>query len=304
MRLLGVDVGGSTSRARLCLDAAVVAEAETTSASVVAAGAEAAGRALDELLARLPLGQPVDAAAAGVAGISAPGARELVERRLRAVCHGPVVVDDDAALVLPAAGWADGVGIVCGTGSVAHGRYGTSTARAGGWGYLLGDDGGGFWLARAAARTVLARLDAGTPAGALGADLAAALGVSSPAALLPALYADPRPRRVARLAPVVLAAADPAVDELLEEAADAVALLARRLRQRLGAELPVVLAGGLTASERYCAVVLGRLRSGSAAPAELLDGAPVLGAVRLAARALEAPGSASPGGSAGAPGPG
>ena len=54
-RLLGLDIGGTLSRARVCVDGDVVAEAEAASASLTAAGADGATAALAGLLAQLPL---------------------------------------------------------------------------------------------------------------------------------------------------------------------------------------------------------------------------------------------------------
>ena len=55
IRLLGLDIGGTSSRARVVVDGAVVAEAQAASASLTAAGPDSAAAALAELLAQLPL---------------------------------------------------------------------------------------------------------------------------------------------------------------------------------------------------------------------------------------------------------
>ena len=76
MRLLGLDIGGTSSRARVVEDGTVVAEARAASASLTAAGSDSAAAALGELLAQLPAGDPFDAVCAGSAGSNVPGARE------------------------------------------------------------------------------------------------------------------------------------------------------------------------------------------------------------------------------------
>lgn len=290
-RLLGLDVGGTASRARLVLDGTTVADVEGPSASPVVAGAGAPA-ALDQLLAQLPLGSaaPLDAACVGAAGLSSEGSRRLFEDRLRRVTEGPVVVVDDGLLVLPAAGADEGIGIVCGTGSIGYGRYRGRVVRVGGWGYLLGDEGSGFWLARQALRAVLGRADRGDDPGTLGADLLAVAGAGELRELLEALYADATPRRWAALAPTVLGSSDTAVDGLLAAAAEAVASLVEAVGERLGAppDLPVVLAGGVTAHARYRdAVVASLQRAVPARPVEVLREALVVGAVRLAAEAAD-----------------
>jgi N-acetylglucosamine kinase-like BadF-type ATPase len=49
----------------------------------------------------------------------------------------------------------DGIVAIAGTGSIAFGRKGERTMRAGGWGYVFGDEGGAFWIVREALRSAL-----------------------------------------------------------------------------------------------------------------------------------------------------
>ena len=43
---------------------------------------------------------------------------------------------------------ADGISVIAGTGSMAYGEYAGRTARAGGWGEIIGDEGSAYWIAR------------------------------------------------------------------------------------------------------------------------------------------------------------
>ena len=52
-----------------------------------------------------------------------------------------------------------GIVIVSGTGSCVYGRNGTQTARAGGWGHLLGDHGSGYWIALTGLRAAIREYD-------------------------------------------------------------------------------------------------------------------------------------------------
>ena len=45
----------------------------------------------------------------------------------------------------------NGIVAIAGTGSLVFGRHGSRTMRAGGWGYVFGDEGGAFWIAGQAA---------------------------------------------------------------------------------------------------------------------------------------------------------
>jgi N-acetylglucosamine kinase-like BadF-type ATPase len=43
---------------------------------------------------------------------------------------------------------SDGISVIAGTGSIAYGEYAGRTARAGGWGEIIGDEGSAYWIAR------------------------------------------------------------------------------------------------------------------------------------------------------------
>jgi glucosamine kinase len=294
-RVLGLDIGGSTTRAQLAVDGAVVAEAKAGSASMTAAGRQRAAAALADVLGQLPeLTGTLDAVCAGAAGaITAPETRDFLQATLAPLTSGGrVLVVDDASLILPAAGLTDGIAVIGGTGSIAVGHWLGRTERAGGWGYLLGDEGSGYWLVRGAIRALLARRAHGRAAGALGDCLLGAAGARDVDELRAAFYRRPSPRQWARFAPAVLDCADPAATHLASQAAEALAGLAGQLAVRLSAagDVPVVLAGGLMRHDKL------RAATGAALTAVLpgarvrtLDVPPVAGAVRLALAAV-APG--------------
>jgi N-acetylglucosamine kinase-like BadF-type ATPase len=295
-RLLGIDIGGTRSRARLCTDGQIEAESQGASASLPAAGRDGARAALAKLLAGLPLDQvqPLDAICVGSAGLSVPGAREFLHTQLAPMTYpNALMIVSDIQLVLPAAGLTDGVAVICGTGSVAVGSFAGRTVQVGGWGYLLGDEGGGYWVVREALRELLDRRDHGGSPGPLGDELLAATGCSDLAGLHRVVYEQPhRPSGWARHAALVLDSADPAAAAIAARAADAVASLAAAAARALGppASLPVVLAGGLlgnaafqTAAGEAVARMLPR------AEVTVLADEPVAGAIRLARQAV--PGS-------------
>jgi glucosamine kinase len=296
-RLVGIDIGGTRSRARLWAGGRTVAEAESPSASLPAAGAEGASAALAAALAGLGLdpAEPVDAICAGSAGLSVPGTDSFLRARLAPFARsGRVVVVSDAMLVLAAAGLDAGVAVICGTGSVAVGADGERSVQAGGWGYLLGDEGGGYWLVREAVRLLLSRREHGRPPGALPDQLLAANGTADLAALQRRYYAQPHvPREWARHARTVLESADPAAAEIASRGAAAVAALAATVAGELAVprreHLPAVLAGGLMSNARYRHAVRRAVSATlPGAPVRVLDDEPVAGAIRLAARAAEA----------------
>ena len=188
--VLGLDIGGSKTQAVLAEGGNVLGEALAGSANVSSVGTEEAGRQLDIILDRLGT-KDIHAVCAGAAGVDTPASearlRDLLAERLPCA-HIRVV--HDSQLILAAAGVLDGVALISGTGSVAWGRQGERHARAGGWGYLLGDEGSGYWVAREAVRRTLVRVDRGAAADRLGQQLAADCGLQRPEQLLDHFYAQ------------------------------------------------------------------------------------------------------------------
>ena len=216
--VLGLDIGGTHSRARLACDGETLAEAKAGSASLTAAGADAAAEALEQLIADLDLSShgPLDAVCAGSAGSGSPEAVDFLRRHLAPLTRtGTVLVVNDARLVLPAAGLEDGIAVISGTGSMCIGVLNGREARAGGLGYVLGDEGSGFWVVREAIRTLAGRSDREEPLGQLGDDLLAAAGAADLPDLIQRFYDNSNPDGWARHAGVVLGSADPAAQEIL-----------------------------------------------------------------------------------------
>jgi glucosamine kinase len=294
-RVLGIDIGGTQSRAQLCADGAVQAECKAASASLVAVGEANAKAALADLLAQLPLPlRPrLDAICVGSAGYSVPGTRQFLTDQLSPLTRNMMIVND-AALVLPAAGLDEGIALICGTGSVAIGIYQGDEVQSGGWGYLLGDEGSGYWVVRTALRMLLDRRDRGMPLGDLGGRLLSVTGAAHVGALHEQFYAQPGPRHWAGYAPLVLGSADPAAAQITANAAEALAGLAICAADRIGAPatLPVVLSGGLLRHaelEAAVRILIEDARPGS--DIRTLTRPPVTGAVRLAQAAARPPGT-------------
>lgn len=287
-RVLGLDIGGTGSRAQLCLDEDLIAESNAASASVVAVGSASASAALTSLLGQLPLdrGPRLDAVCVGSAGASVPGTKEFLTEHLSPLTRsGQVIIVKDAMLILPAAGLGAGIALIGGTGSVAFGSYQGRHVQSGGWGYLLGDEGSGYWMVRTAVRMLLDRRDRGAPLGELGERLLAATGADHIGALHEQFYARTHPRYWASYAPLVLDSADPAAATITAAAAAALASLAVSAAERLGApqSLPVVLSGGLFRHANLESAVRGAIeerRPGT--DVRTLTRQAVTGAVRLA----------------------
>ena len=277
--VLGLDIGGSRTRARLSRDGRVVAESAGGSASLTAAGAERARAVLAEVVAGLGAPSPVAAAVAGAAGCDTPVNRERMRELLSPLLPGArVAVVHDARLVLAAAGLDAGIVLIAGTGSVAWGAAADGReARAGGWGHLLGDAGSGYWVVREAARRALAAYDRGEPAAPATRALLDATGAADPLELTVHFHAHRDPERWAALSHGALAA-DPT---LVTATAAELAALATTVAARLSlSDAPIVLAGGMLLGEPALESAVR-----AALPRAVRAGAePITGAVRLAER--------------------
>jgi N-acetylglucosamine kinase-like BadF-type ATPase len=204
-------------------------------------------------------------------------------------------VTDDAVIALAGA-TRTGQGIITigGTGSIAYGRNPAGrSARAGGWGHIFGDEGGGFDIARQAARAVLRLEEGWGPPTVLRDMLLAATATETANQMLHRFYSDEWPRpRVAALARIVDAAAldsDAVALGILRAAAQHLAVLAGAVREELwspGAAVEIAYIGGVF----HSAIILESFRT----LVELQDGArcvmprrtPVEGALREAYRSV------------------
>jgi glucosamine kinase len=178
--------------------------------------------------------------------IAAALLREAITERVR------IVTDADAAFH-DAFATGPGILLIAGTGSIALGRNQESrTARVGGWGALLGDEGSGYALGLAALRASVRAHDGRAPETALLPGLLAQLALASPDDLIHWTTGATK-KAVAALAPLVLDAAAAgddvaraAVAEAARELADHVRSMYRHLRP-WPAPATIALAGGLIA---------------------------------------------------------
>jgi N-acetylglucosamine kinase-like BadF-type ATPase len=165
-----------------------------------------------------------------------------------------LVVTNDAVIALAGATHTgQGIITIAGTGSIAFGRNPAGrTARAGGWGHIFGDEGGGFDIARQAARAVLRLEEGWGPPTTLRETLLAATASETANQMLHRFYTDDWPRsRVATLARFVDAAAlesDPVALGILSGAAQQLAMLAGAVRTELwspGSPVEIAYIGGV-----------------------------------------------------------
>lgn len=218
------------------------------------------------------------------------GAADKQELARRIVHAARIRITTDAEIAWAGATAAQaGIVVIAGTGAIAYGRNEAGrTARAGGWGYLFGDEGGAFDLVRQALRAALCFEEGRGPRTTLGAALLQATGHPTLNELLHAFYTADWPRdRIATLAPLIDRAAgegDRVARRILDEAGAHLAELARAVRRRLfprSRNVLVTYTGGVFESRAVRRAFTRRVPS---EPARLR---PVEGALHLARRLLE-----------------
>lgn len=214
---------------------------------------EAVGRALKGACTEAGLDAEASNFAAACLGLSGGSedkegfARELIRSSKFKFTH-------DAEIALSGAtGGEPGIIVIAGTGSIAFGRNENGkVARAGGWGYIFGDEGGAFDLTRRALRAALQHEEGWGPKTSLRASLLEATGATSANELLHRFYTTAYPRTVvATFGPLVSEAAeggDAVAHEIIKEAAAKLAWFVEGVYRGLvfsGSSVPVAYVGGV-----------------------------------------------------------
>ena len=201
-----------------------------------------------------PAGVRFEAACFGMSG-GPEDKREILTSIIRS--HKWIFTNDAVIALAGATKSGQGIIVIAGTGSISFGRdAGGRAARAGGWGYVFGDEGGAFDIARQALRAVLRMEEGWGPSTSLRDALLEATGSHTANEMLHLFYTTDWPRsRVARLAPLVDGAAsqgDAVASGILNQAAQALALLATAVRSQLwqaGEPVEVAAVGGVFESQ-------------------------------------------------------
>ncbi len=298
--VIGIDAGGTKTHGLLADQSGrVVGEAMGPGANISTGGELAVEKALHDVIDRLLANRDIapSVIAIGMAGADRPDDHRVVTSILHRIARGTRTVVTHDALIALVAGAADGAGLVliAGTGSIAFGRdRGNRSARAGGWGYVLADEGSGYWIGRQALTAVMRESDGRGPATALTPTILATLGLERPADIGPRVYHGELPlASIAALAPLVGQAAqtgDPLAADIMTRAAEELCLAAGAVIRRLnmeGERFPCLLSGGIFAVASLAADMARRLAAVAPnASVRRLDEPPASGAIRLALEEL------------------
>jgi len=304
--VLGIDGGGSKTRASLAMISSrneyqVVGQGASGASNLNATGLSVATGQVQLAIQRAfeAAGTPSQKVAAICMGMSGAGRDDERQAWLNWAQENNVAdriqIVTDAETVL-ASGTPEGTGValISGTGSLAFGINETGeVARAGGWGYLLGDEGSGYQIAIAAIKAILKSVDGRGLETCLQPAILQTLGLKAPDALIGFVYRSESNRReIAVLSKLVFEAAekgDHVAREILHRAIESLSELVKAVVSRLhfsGDGYALALTGGVLIHQQdFRLTFLERLSQLQIEPStiECVDDAS-LGAIRIAAR--------------------
>jgi N-acetylglucosamine kinase-like BadF-type ATPase len=297
---LGIDGGGTKTR---CLvgDEKLQLGAGTSSSSKVQRVGEACARdalagAVNEACVQAGISpRQIARSCAGITGAARPEIAGVMRDLMSSVVGGHVEIVGDIEIAFEDAfGSGPGVMVIAGTGSIAFGRNAKGeTARAGGWGYPVSDDGSGQWIGAEAVRAALHTRDSGHSSELL-SDLMAKLNANNFEDFIVHLNANP-PVDFATLFPTVLAASDKenaVAAEILRRAGRELAAMSGTVIDRLFREHSVAVAthGGVFTSSAIVRVSFAQELRVRHPRVELLDREidPARGALERARREFKA----------------
>jgi len=256
---LGIDGGGSKTSCAIGDEASLLGTGAAGPSNLVRVGEQQAREAIGAAIrqactvANVTPAQ-IERTCVGAAGGGRPETVEMFRRIVSQLVSGEIEVVGDMVIALEAAcGGEPGVVVISGTGSIAYGRNAAGqTARVGGWGFAISDEGSGHWIGRAAVAAAMRAHDEGQ-ATALFESTMRSWGVSTHEQMILTANASPLPD-FAALLPSVLAAADtgdPTARGVLTQAGAELASLAKIVIGRLfGTTMSVLVAmsGGVFAN--------------------------------------------------------
>jgi glucosamine kinase len=240
-RFLGIDAGGSGTRVVVLEGGRVTPQPDGPPMNALLTTGFA-----EQLQQIIAAARPT-AAGVGLPGVHGTGQAPQLGQALTRQAGCPVHVTGDADTARCGAFLgAPGIMVIAGTGSAALGWNGERFARAGGHGFLLGDEGSAYWIGRQAVRSALRWEERAGGSELIHRTVTQTTGCGLNV-LIGEVNADPADRsRLAVLAPAVTAitADDPEAQRIVRCAAEHLAALAESIRRRLG-PLPVAGAGGV-----------------------------------------------------------
>jgi glucosamine kinase len=165
---LGIDAGGTKTICAISDGREIIGRGASGTIKIKKVGPDKARIALEETLVRAfdassVKPEQISASCIGVAGAGLPEVVEWTTSNMRELVPGALKVVGDSDIAHESAfHGGPGVLVIAGTGSIAIGKNARGiTARAGGWGPMISDEGSGFWIGRRAVAAAMRAHDSG-----------------------------------------------------------------------------------------------------------------------------------------------
>ena len=163
---LGIDGGGSKTTCVVGDESSILATVTVGASNITRVGEAGAREVLQQAIREACQAAGINTrqirrACVGAAGAGRSEIAATVRKIVAEIVSGEIEVVGDMEIALAAAfGAGPGVIVIAGTGSIASGRDAQRrTARAGGWGFAVSDEGSAHWIGRAAVNAVLHAAD-------------------------------------------------------------------------------------------------------------------------------------------------
>lgn len=232
---------------------------------------------------------PLRAVWLGLAGVDRVRDHALFSPRLQSLA-ATIHLTNDAELVLSALDHAVGVALIAGTGSIALGRGARGkVTRAGGWGYILGDEGSGYEIGRRSLQAAVRAFDGRDSATSLLPLILSHWQLQKANDLIGKVYGDNNKALIAALSTLAFNAAragDAVATGIVQQAASELALAALTVSDVINAPgegMSLAMGGGLLLHEAdFRARVLDGIRQSRPIEQVVLVEDPALSAARAA----------------------
>lgn len=253
--ILGVDGGGTKTVALVGdLNGNVLARGSSGPSNYHAIGFDAACSALENAIQKARYQHPGEISAICL-GLAGAGRKEDIERFTDWAIHKfpktrVKILSDGELLLMAGASSGPALALVCGTGSIVFGRTTSGELiRAGGWGYLFGDEGSGFAIGNAALRAVMQAYDGRGSRTLLSELVLEHYGLQTPPQLISAIYGAESLRSIIAVLSISVEQAaergDFVATTILEQAAQELTRAIAAIYPKLGtSSVPMAITGG------------------------------------------------------------
>ncbi len=248
----GLDGGGTHSRLAVCSESGLVVKTVTGgSTNIYGTRKEDVYQNLKNIFEQISAFKPLRGGCIGSAGLGRRLEQGIFREMLDTIIpQVPVYLCGDGEIFLVGAlSDFEGYGLISGTGSLALSRTaGGMVKRAGGYGYLLGDEGSAYWIAHQALVRSIRSLEKRDLVTDMLPSLIQACSLSEPEELINFVQNKATKADIARLAPLVSQFAlqkDPLAMDILTDAAKELVLLVESVQNPMISNNQLVVAGGV-----------------------------------------------------------